>query len=367
MKRRLSLPFLAASLLLLSVLNSAHAQTFYASNSSRSDYYVYFTWSEGYNACWTWPWSEYHIKLSSSSAGDICAYTYPATASTTITWPAYTGSDYYYALGPGQSSSFYAWWLHHGWSCNYGSNATINGSTSNIYAPGALTATMDGYDNQVLLKWGASSTHVPSGSYQYRIYRDGVLIATVGSGVLSHPDYAAVPGVTYRYEVEAYAPAWNNSSTRQAANGRAFNLNVSTESLEDGGGVRISWDSEHSDSMNYQRFTIERKDGNKPPEYLNSINSPTATSWTDAYTTAQPWPGYTYTYIVTPDNAAGTSYRPDSAQGANTSNGSISGYIRAPVGGGGVQSVLITVTRLDTVAQGGSRWTFTDTTDANGY
>ncbi|MBL8026795.1 MAG: T9SS type A sorting domain-containing protein [Fibrobacteres bacterium] len=353
---------LAAFIFLLP--QGSSAQTFTAS-TAQSDYYIYFTWTSAWNACITWPWSHYHFKYNKDDASDVSGITYGAVAASGVTQPANTGTDYKHAIGPGQSHTYYAYFRHVGWSCDYGGEQYISGTTSNMYPPGTVSATTDIFDTKVVVTWIASTTHVPADKYQYRIYRDGVLKATVSSSTLTWTDNSPVAGVTYTYGIECYASDWGNTSTRSTATGRAFDLNVQTQSLSSG--VRISWNGETSPDMNFQRFNISRKDGNNAAEYLTTIPTPSATSWTDPNTAGVPWPGYTYTYIVTPDNNAGTSYRADSANGNRLPDGSVSGYVKAPLGGGGVQGVVVTVTRLDTVVQGDSCWNYKDTTDANGY
>ncbi|MDD2764838.1 MAG: fibronectin type III domain-containing protein [Opitutaceae bacterium] len=52
-----------------------------------------------------------------------------------------------------------------------------------------------------VLEWGASSSS--GGINHYEIYRNGALIATVGSGVLTYTDDTAQPDTTYTYTVRA--------------------------------------------------------------------------------------------------------------------------------------------------------------------
>ncbi len=355
------LGFLVASVFLF-ISQVADAQTFTAT-ASGSDYYIYLRWTAANNACVSFPWTEYNIKREGTTT-NIVGVVYNGTDV-----PAHQGTTHFHAAGPGQSFWYIADYRFKGAflgivNCDYGGTQRINGNTNSIRPPASVTATTDMFDTKVVVKWGASTTDVPTNKYQYRVYRDSALVATVTSSVLTWTDTNVVVGRTYKYEVESYAADWNNRSTRVSANGRAFSLNVRTESLASG--VKITWNTENSDSLNFQKFTIERKDGNNSPEFLISINSPTATSWTDPNTGGLPLPGYTYTYIVTPDNNAGKTYRSGSATGFRLPNGSISGYVKAPFGGG-VPGVNVVVTRQNSVPQGADRETYSSITDANGY
>ena len=338
-----------------------HGQTFSVTPLT-SDYYIYFRWTEAQNACVFFPWTQYIIRLT-GSADALHTVTYSG-----IGWamPANHGTEFYYEAGPHQTKSFEISARHYGTGCDYGTLETFTTSTNSLRPPRGLTASYDKYDNKIVLNWSASNTDVPPNLYQYRIMRSGTAgnIATVNSGVLTWTDTSAVPGVDYVYQVYTYAPKWDEYSVYVSDTGRVFNLNVRTESLSSG--VKIIWDKENSDALDYNSFTIERQDGDNTPDFLITINSSAATSWTDVNAGGLPLPGYSYRYIVTPASTDGKTYRPGSAYGSRLPDGGISGYVKAPFGGG-VQGVTVNVERTTSVPQGDHRKNYSAVTDANGY
>ena len=62
---------------------------------------------------------------------------------------------------------------------------------------------------QVDLSWSASTDNV--GVKGYTIYRDGVVLATVGGAALSYSDTSGWPATTYQYSVDAFDAAGNHS------------------------------------------------------------------------------------------------------------------------------------------------------------
>jgi hypothetical protein len=65
------------------------------------------------------------------------------------------------------------------------------------------------------LAWAASSDD--AGVVGYSVYRDGVLVANVGGGLLAYTDTSVVPGVAYAYAVDAVDAAGNRSAQSGAA------------------------------------------------------------------------------------------------------------------------------------------------------
>jgi len=112
-----------------------------------------------------------------------------------------------------------------------------------------------------------------------------------------------------------------------------------------------------------QNYTIERREENGSPEFLNTVDSPIATSWSDMDQGGVPIPGYTYTYIVTPWTGSIT-YRSDSAYGKRIPNGSFTGKVTAPTGGA-VSGVVVCAERITAVPQD-TTTTYCDTTDGQG-
>lgn len=346
--------FLAAGVV-LSPLNSRAAES-YSPSRGESDYYVYFRWSGLQNHCATFPDQNLYIDRRSDGSAVLMVQSCDLE---------YSGMDYYHTLGPGRSLEYsftarYMGWLLGALNCDYCATQYATGATAALRPAGSVSATDGTYDTNVVVSWTKSNTDVPADKYGYRIYRNGVLTATLGSGSTSWTDTNADPGTVYTYEVSVYSSTWGTESRRLSDEGHAFDLDVRTVSLSYG--VQVEWENEASDQMAFEKYTIERKSGEAAPEYLTSVASATATNWTDQ----NGIPGFTYTYIVTPGGSGTTTYRSDQAQGTRLANGGISGYVRTPHGGG-VDAVTITAQRLDTVPQGDTRWTYTATSDASGY
>lgn len=68
-------------------------------------------------------------------------------------------------------------------------------------APGGFTATSSNDGLTATLSWDAAATAV--GVASYRIYRDDVLVATLGASARTYADPDRVPGATYGYRIEA--------------------------------------------------------------------------------------------------------------------------------------------------------------------
>lgn len=80
--------------------------------------------------------------------------------------------------------------------------------------PGSLTATAG--DRQVELAWTAS-TDADSGLHGYRVYRDGVLVATPSDGATGYTDVGLANGHQYTYAVSAVDNSLNESAQTAGA------------------------------------------------------------------------------------------------------------------------------------------------------
>jgi chitodextrinase len=92
-------------------------------------------------------------------------------------------------------------------------NATTPPDTEAPSAPANLSATAVS-STQVELAWQAATDNV--GVSAYLIYRDGILLSTVGS-VSSYTDSTAASATTYSYTVKAQDAAGNMSDSSAAA------------------------------------------------------------------------------------------------------------------------------------------------------
>ncbi len=85
---------------------------------------------------------------------------------------------------------------------------TATADTQPPTAP-VLTSALAQTSNQVVLAWTKSTDNV--GVVGYRIYRNGLTLASVAGSALSYSDNGASPNTTYTYAVQAYDAAGNNS------------------------------------------------------------------------------------------------------------------------------------------------------------
>ncbi len=328
--------------------------TTYTASSNGSDYYIYATWSGLYNACWS-PWTT-TMFIDYYDYDNTTGKQYVVAGVVT-----YTGKAYKNAIGPSTTDHFYFHPHYTGWLCDYWDpKVSRSATTARIKPPGNIAATYDDYDSKIVVTWSGSPTDIPTSRYDYRIYRDGALVATVNYSARSWTDVNMVPGVEYSYAVVTHSAHYGNKeSVRTNVTGKAFDLNVRTESLPSG--VKILWDL--PTEFTPANYTIERMEENGTPEFLKTVDSPTSNAWSDLDQGGVPLPGYVYTYIVKPWTG-NTFYRPDSAQGNRIPNGEFSGKVTAPTGGP-VSGVVVCAERITDIPQG-SVTTYCDTTDGQG-
>lgn len=336
-----------------SIPDQSKGTTYTASNKG-SDYYIYATWSGLYNAC--------AIPTSTTMYIDYYDHdNFTGKQYVINNVGTYNGTAYKNNIGPSATDHFYFHPNYIGWFCNYWDpKSSRSATTARIKPPGNIAATYDDYDSKIVITWSGSPTDVPTSRYDYRIYRDNNLVATVNHSARSWTDIDIVPGVGYVYTVVTHSAHYGHKeSVRTNVTGRAFNLNVRTESLPSG--VKILWDL--PSKFTPANYTIERMEENGTPEFLKTIDSPTSNAWSDLDQGGVPLPGYTYTYIVKPWTGS-TFYRPDSAQGNRIPNGEFSGKVTAPTGGP-VSGVVVCAERLTDIPQGAVT-TYCDTTDGQG-
>jgi parallel beta-helix repeat protein len=153
------------------------------------------------------------------------------------------------------------------------------------------------------LSWSPSQDNV--GVTGYTIYRDGVLLTTVGGTTTTYQDTAVVPSTTYSYTVDAFDAAGNHSdqSTPASATTPADTTPPSAPSqlhttAVGSGEVDLAWTGSN-DNVGIDHYDV-RRDG-------VSVGTATTTSFAD--TSVQPSSTYSYTVVAydTAGNPSGPS------------------------------------------------------------
>ncbi|NOY36184.1 MAG: T9SS type A sorting domain-containing protein [Chlorobi bacterium] len=331
--------------------------TVYDASNNGSDCYIYATWKDLYNAC----------AIPTATTMVIDYYDYDNTTGGQYVVAGvvtYNGTAYSNKVGPSEAATFYFHPHYQGWFCDYWDpKSPRSAATLRIKPPKNVKATFEDYDSKIVITWDGSDTDVPTDRYDYRIYRDGVIVATVNYTSRTWTDTGIVPGVEYDYTVVTHSAYYGHKeSIRNTVKGKAFDLNVRTESLPSG--VKILWDL--PSKFTPENYTIDRRAEGETAEFLKTVDSPTSNAWSDLDQGGVPIPGYSYTYIVTPwSSTKGViQYRVDSATGNRIPDGAFSGKVTAPTGGA-VSGVVVCAERLTDIPQG-TISTYCDTTDGQG-
>jgi fibronectin type 3 domain-containing protein len=177
-------------------------------------------------------------------------------------------------------------------------------------APTGLTATALSATS-VRLNWTAASDDL--GVTGYRIYRDHVLLTTVGA-VTTYTDGTVSPATTYQYEVRALDGGSNVSPPSNTAtvttSGQDTTAPTAPTQLQatavSFNRVDLAWQAS-TDDTGVSKYTVYR-DGSP----LADVNG-TTTTYTDTTVT----PAHTYTYTVRASDAANNT-SPDSNPAATT-------------------------------------------------
>jgi hypothetical protein len=124
--------------------------------------------------------------------------------------PTATGGSYGLRIDTSDSQTS----LHAGSAAAaYMVNEPATGPTEDTEAPTAPTGVVAGANHRkVNLSWSASSDNTAVAGY--RVYRDGIKIATPPDA--SYADTTGIEGVVYAYSVDAYDPAGNASPTSES-------------------------------------------------------------------------------------------------------------------------------------------------------
>jgi len=299
-----------------------------------------------------------------------------------------TEGDLEMILGPGYSRDYY-WTAHYdGITHNSGCTCTVaaglcpkvtcheytdfnTGSyplrvyTQTIKSPRNLTASNGTYDNKVIITWEKGSD-IPDQYLDYKVYRDGVLIATVDpeSAGLTYTDTNRQPGETHTYQVATFTNNWGNQeSVKSSVTGSTFTIGAVASVGEFHNRVKLTWNNVSSKGV--EEIKIERSiPGSDAKEELAIVNK-SATSYSDY----DGIPGYSYTYTVTP-LAAGKTFIASSSTGYRSPNGVIKGTIKSKLNAG-VPGITVTVrVKTATLTAGASNYgtssIYTTKTDSAG-
>ena len=308
--------------------------------SNGSDYFIYFTWNGLVGFC---PCANHVTYISFRNDGkEVLRINNPPVD--------YSSTDYKVGIGPSQTGYFTfvapytgkTYLIHPSFDCWYGcsgnhiSYSTLTRTTYPLKQPISVTASNKASDSWVEVTWGIG-THVPKDKHSYLVYKNGVNTGTVvnGTAELKYTDYDVEPGKSYSYAIYTYASTWNKTSPASTTTGYTFHLGLdASKNLKTG--VELSWTS--AGNIGATSYMVERQE---PSGTWVEVGNPSgySTGFTDTQGLIA---GYLYNYRVTPLPQG--KFHTYSTQGKKLANGSVTGEVTAPMGGG-IDSVLITVER----------------------
>jgi hypothetical protein len=257
----------------------------------------------------------------------------------------YNGDDYI-ALGPACGSNFDEV------RCFSGTSAF---ATDHIYAPtnvnGSIVSNAPFQFGRI--NWSKGSD-IPDANLQYRIYRNGNLIATLAGNVYTFTDPEILQTGTYTYRVATYTPDWGTQESYSFAANTSVTHNINNDILQATDGThynytRLTWPN----LANFASNDIEVKRDGQQIAVVNKNST--------VYNDYDGVPGRKYKYTVAPIGSNGALLAvPDS--GFARPDGIIRGNVKTVLNAG-VSGVQVKATA--TVA--GSLRTYIDTTDASGF
>lgn len=331
----------------------------------RSDYYVFFQWSDLYWHCDCD--HSYHI-LFYSGGKTYDVGTYYTTS--------YSGHAAKAGLGPSQYGT-YTWKAFEGghndviflgcWgSCSgaswYQNNAYSFGSTARPRTPYSLTATSGKYDYRIDLTW-KSDSDIPAANRYFAIYRDGTYLTSL-KNAYSYSDSKLGPNETHTYTIYL---RYNNSTTSgqvsysASVTGKTFDLGLSPSTNQDGV-INLTWnDAQTKGKAALEEYKIKRYDPIEEVEVTLPVYiSKTTTDYPDDSENLIPGFKYKYTLIPQPDD----KFYPDEAWGKAKPDGRLKGKILSPTGLP-VQNVQVCAIRQDSLPQDTTTY-YCSITDENG-
>ena len=255
-------------------------------------------------------------------------------------------------------------------SCSESTNLSnaIGGITSPIYAPSGVNASDGTWDTQIQITWN-HETDIPHANHNYRIYRNGTLIATIAGTSTSYTDTGLSPGQSFNYAVTTYTTSYGTHESSQFANGAfnqgsTFSVGLAASDGDYYNRCKLSW---NNISAICDEIRVERSIPGTANKEEIAILSDNATAYNDQ----DGIPGYPYTYYVTPI-VTGGSFLTDQNSGYSKPNGKITGHVKSKLNAG-VSGVDISVKLLSTIPAGGASLPancpveYCATTDVEGY
>lgn len=321
-----------------------------------SDYYVYFRWSGLYGLCDCENKLYFDFKLNGTKKKEYntTSFTYEKYG---VNWgwgPSQSGKWTYYAPNTGKEDLVFSCAV----TCSgayWQSTGSITASTASIKSPTNVQASDMASDQSIKITWD-KRTHIPNDKHGYKIFRDGVEIASVYNGKFSYIDTGLEPGSTYTYTVYTYTTSWGgHTSSGTSDTGKTFDLGLEASS-DEVGKVILTWNDVSdpltvwgsNESTVIQKFKVDRVDGADEPITLTDNIDKTTTNYRDESNDLIP--GYEYTYILTPFDIG--DFDSDMATGKMLPNGKIKGKIIAPSGfETGIPNVEVCAVLLDSLPQ----------------
>jgi len=249
--------------------------------------------------------------------------------------------------------------------------ANISYSTIKIKAPVNLTGQFNSSPNfSIKLNWGKGST-IADGYIQYKLKRNNVVIATLPGNQLNYEDLNITPGTNYSYTVQTIvgpsAPGDWVRDESVASNTISVTppAHVLTATTDQNGKVKLSWPS-LSTMKGIESIIV----------YRNGQELTDLSKTTKAYSDTDIIPGvfYNYSLGLTSDGTTAidiVNWRSSTATGKSLPSGKLSGYIKGKTNAG-VPGVIVTASSKialsnDEAGQPPKIYTYTGTTDADGY
>nr|WP_121269445.1 gliding motility-associated C-terminal domain-containing protein [Pedobacter schmidteae] len=249
--------------------------------------------------------------------------------------------------------------------------ATISYSTIKIKAPLNLTGQFSNSPNYAIkLNWNKGTT-LSEGNIQYKLKRNNVVIATLPGNQLNYEDLNITPGTSYSYSVQTIvgssAPGDWVRDESIASNSVSVTppAHALTATTDQNGRIRLNWAS--LSTMKGIESIIVYRNGQE----LTDLSK---TSKTYSDTEIIPGVFYTYQLGLTSDGTTTidvNGWRSGTAVGKSLPSGKLSGYIKGKTNAGvpGVVVTAVSKTALsnDEAGQPSKIYTYTGTTDADGY
>ena len=214
---------------------SLKSPTGFSASDGASDKFINLSWGKGTNIPNTHPTTgarviTYYIYRDGTYVGSTENLNYQASVlpGESYNWEVATHSTYVYSTTSSRVSNV--------------------GSTSAFRPPINLEITKESYIGYVYMVWGNNSDFAT----HFRIYRNGLLIATVPASQTSYQDWSVVNGKEYRYDIVSYNDAYDLESASTSGTGSSWPMYPMASDGQYNNRVKISWRkvTEYSSSIN---------------------------------------------------------------------------------------------------------------------